>query len=284
MSVLLIEHGGLYRSRTSLKRGKEGQMRYNILAYALISVLVVFGTANRVGAVIDEGSLVGAWLFDENDGEIAHDSSNNGNDAEFQGAPQWIEGRFGSALLFDGATDYVAAPDSESLDIGGDQLSMVAWVKGEAWATNHVLRKVADEDTTAVYILRIQGQVVRIYLNTGGADETLDGATTPPLDEWVHLAMVYDGAEVRVYLDGELDGSKPQTGEVRQSDSEFRIGRGEPAGYFQGAIDEAAVFASALTEEDIQNIMGVGLDQLVLSVEPGGKLPTVWAEIKMLRY
>lgn len=259
-------------------------MRYNLLAYALLSVLMAFGTVNRVDAVIDEGSLVGAWLFDENDGEIAYDSSNNGNDAEFQGAPQWVEGRFGSALLFDGATDYVAAPDSESLDIGGDQLSMVAWVKGESWATNHVIRKVADGDTTAVYILRIQGQVVRIYLNTAGADEILDGATTLPLNEWIHLAMVYDGAEFRVYLDGELDGSKPQSGEVRQSDNELRIGRGEPAGYFLGAIDEAAVFASALTEEDIQNIMDVGLEQLVLSVEPAGKLPALWAEIKMLRY
>lgn len=259
-------------------------MRYNVLAYALLSVLVVFGTVNRVDAVIDESSLVGAWLFDENDGEIAHDSSNNGNDAGFQGNPQWVEGRFGAALQFDGATDYVAAPDSESLDIGGDQLSMVAWIKGESWATNHVIRKVTDGDTTAVYIMRIQEQKIRIYLNTGGADETLDSATTPPLDEWIHLAMVYDGAEVRVYLNGELDGSKPQSGEVRQSDSELRIGRGEPAGYFMGVIDEAAVFASALTEEDIQNIMNVGLGQLVLSVEPAGKLPTVWAEIKMLCY
>jgi hypothetical protein len=157
---------------------------------------------------------------------------------------------------------------------------MVAWIKGESWATNHVIRKVADGTTAAIYILRVQGQKIRVYLNTGGADEILDGATTLPLNEWIHLAMVYDGAEVRVYLDGELDGSKPQSGDVSQSDTELRIGRGEPAGYFLGTIDEAAVFASALTEEDVQEIMGSGLDQIVLPVEPAGKLSAVWAEIK----
>ena len=254
--------------------------RINMLVYALLSVILVFGIVNRAGAVIDQASLVGAWLFDEDSGKFAHDSSKNGNDAEFQGDPQWVDGKFGKALRFNGSTDYVAAPDSESLDIGGDQLSLIAWINGESWATNHVIRKVADGDTTAVYMLRIQAQKIHIILNTGGADEALDSATSPPLNEWVHVAMVYDGAEVRVYLNGALDGSKPQSGEVRQSDTELRIGRGEPAGYFAGAIDEAAVFASALTEEDIQEIMNMGLGQIVLSVKPAGKLPATWAEIK----
>jgi PKD repeat protein len=255
--------------------------KINMLVYTLLSVLVVFGMVNWADAVIDEGSLVGVWLFDENEGEIAHDSSDNGNDAEFQGAPQWVDGKFGKALWFNGSTDYVAAPDSESLDINGDQLSIVAWINGEDWpAANHVVRKVADGDTSAIYILRVQPDTVRIYLNTGGGDEITDGVTVLPVDEWTHVAMVYDGAEVQVYVNGELDGSKPQSGEVRQSDNELRIGRGEPAGYFMGIIDEVAVFASALTEEDIREIMEVGLNELILPVEFSGKLPTVWAEVK----
>ena len=255
--------------------------KINMLVYTLLSVLVVFGIVNWADAVIDEGSLVGVWLFDENEGEIAHDSSDNGNDAEFQGAPQWVDGKFGKALQFNGSTDYVAAPDSESLDINGDQLSIVAWINGEDWpAANHVVRKVADGDTSAIYILRVQPDTVRIYLNTGGGDEITDGVTVLPVDEWTHVAMVYNGAEVQVYVNGELDGSKPQSGEVRQSDNGLRIGRGEPAGYFMGIIDEVAVLASALTEEDIREIMEVGLNELILPVESSGKLPTVWAEVK----
>jgi hypothetical protein len=122
---------------------------------------------------------------------------------------------------------------------------------------------------------------VRIYLNTGGGDEITDGATVLPVNEWIHVAMIYDGEEVRVYVNGELDGNKPQGGEVRQSNNELRIGRGEPAGYFLGTIDEVAIFASALTEEDIQDIMKAGLSNLVLPVESVGKLPLAWAEVKM---
>ena len=73
--------------------------------------------------------------------------------------------------------------------------------------------------------------------------------------------------------------SGPATGNVDQSDGELRIGRGDPAGYFLGTIDEVGVFASALTEEDLQKIMEMGLRQMFLSVEPA-RLSTVWAEVK----
>ena len=253
-----------------------------VLICIMLSVAFLFMTV-PANSAIDESSIVAVWLFNEGDGQVAHDSSENGNDAEFQGAPKWVDGVFGKALWFNGSTDYVAAPDSESLDINGDELSIVAWINGEGWpAANHVVRKVADGDTSAIYILRVQPETVRIYLNTGGADEITDGATVLPLNEWTHVAMVYDGAEVRVYVDGELDGSKPQAGEVRQSDNELRIGRGEPAGYFLGSIDEVAIFGSALTEEDIREIMDTGLDMLVLSVAPVGKLPIAWSEVKMV--
>lgn len=252
-----------------------------LVCVAMISLLFC-GIPNSANGAIDESSVVAVWLFDEGSGQVAHDSSENGNDAGFQGAPKWAEGRFGNALWFNGSTDYVAAPDSESLDINGEQLSIVAWINGEGWpAANHVVRKVADGDTSAVYILRVQPETVRVYLNTGGADEITDGVTVLPLNEWTHVAMVYDGAEVRIYVNGELDGSKPQSGEVRQSDNELRIGRGEPAGYFLGSIDEVAIFALALTEGDIREIMQTGLGKLVLSVESVGKLPIVWAEVKI---
>lgn len=255
-----------------------------LVCVAMISLLFC-GIPNSVKGAIDESSVVAVWLFDEGSGQVAYDSSENGNGAVFQGAPEWVEGKFGKALWFNGSSDYVAAPDSESLDINGEQLSIVAWINGEGWpAANHVVRKVADGDTSAIYILRVQPETVRIYLNTGGEDEITDGVTVLPLNEWTHVAMVYDGAEVRIYVNGELDGSKPQSGEVRQSDNELRIGRGEPAGYFLGSIDEVAIFASALAEGDIREIMETGLSRLVLPVESVGRLTAKWAEIKVLRW
>ena len=79
---------------------------------------------------IDPESTVGIWLFDEGKGEIAEDSSLNGNDGEFVGKPKWVEGKLGAALSFNGKGDVVkirefgkVAPTSE--------ITIVTWVKVE---------------------------------------------------------------------------------------------------------------------------------------------------------
>ena len=248
-----------------------------ILFFALLLVV----TATR-GWAIDEDSIVGVWLFDEGTGRITHDLSGNNNDAVFEGEPEWVNGKFGKALNFDGSEDYLAAPDSDSLDVSEDQLSIIAWVNGEGWpAANHIVRKIADEEAGAIYMLRVHPEIPYVILSAGGADKIIQGPTTLPTEEWIHLAMVYDGQEVRIYVNGELDVAAPLSGELAQSDNELRIGRGDPAGYFLGIIDDVGVFASALTEEDIQEIMEIGLQEVLgAPVEPVGKLPTSWAKIK----
>jgi hypothetical protein len=42
--------------------------------------------------------LVGWWKFDETEGNIAYDSSGNGNDGNLTNGPTWVEGKIGGAL------------------------------------------------------------------------------------------------------------------------------------------------------------------------------------------
>jgi hypothetical protein len=65
--------------------------------FACLAFLFCFVTAPAKSA-IDKSSIVAVWLFDEGRGQVAHDSSENGNDAEFQGQPRWVDGKFGTAL------------------------------------------------------------------------------------------------------------------------------------------------------------------------------------------
>ena len=51
--------------------------------------------------------LVGWWKFDETEGNIASDSSGNGNDGNLINGPTWTEGKIGGALSFDGVDDFV---------------------------------------------------------------------------------------------------------------------------------------------------------------------------------
>jgi hypothetical protein len=201
--------------------------------------------------------LVAWWRLDEGSGMMAFDSSGNGNDARFEGAPEWVEdGKFGKALKFNGSSDYLAAPDSESLDINGDQLSIAAWVNGEDWpAANHIVRKIADTGTSAIYMIRVQPDTVRVYLSTSAGETIVQGTTVLPTNEWVHLALTYDGTEARIYVNGQLDVSSNVSGEVSESNNELRIGRGEPAGYFVGMIDDVRLYNHALTESELLSAM-----------------------------
>jgi len=201
--------------------------------------------------------LVAWWRLDEGSGMMAFDSSGNGNDARFEGAPEWVEdGKFGKALKFNGSSDYLAAPDSESLDINADQLSIAAWINGEDWpAANHVVRKVADTGTGSIYIIRVQPDTVRVYLNTSAGETIVQGTTALTTNEWFHVGLTYDGAEARIYVNGQLDISMNVSGELTQSNNELRIGRGEPAGYFVGMIDDVRLYNHALTESELLSAM-----------------------------
>ena len=80
---------------------------------ALISlVIIALFFAGASYAIIDPATIGGLWLFDDDEDDIAVDSSGNGNDGAFMGNPQFAAGKFGKALEFDGAS-YVTVPDDE---------------------------------------------------------------------------------------------------------------------------------------------------------------------------
>ncbi len=77
-----------------------------------VVVTNAFGSTTSSVAQIDvNGSLteglVGWWKFDETEGNVASDSSGNGNDGNLTNGPTWTEGKIGGALSFDGVDDYV---------------------------------------------------------------------------------------------------------------------------------------------------------------------------------
>ncbi|GIX08242.1 MAG: hypothetical protein KatS3mg115_2645 [Candidatus Poribacteria bacterium] len=50
----------------------------------------------------NDPDLVGLWLFDDGSGDVATDSSGNGNDATLNGDFEWIDGAFGGGILSKG--------------------------------------------------------------------------------------------------------------------------------------------------------------------------------------
>jgi N-acetylneuraminic acid mutarotase len=120
-----------------------------------------FGSATSSVAQIDvNGSLteglVGWWKFDETEGNIASDSSGNGNDGTLTNGPTWTEGKIGGALSFDGVDDFMNVNQNFFYN---KSFSFSSWVKnslnnkrilihGSAWQLNQSLHLGFRENGT----------------------------------------------------------------------------------------------------------------------------------------
>ena len=92
--------------------------------YYLIALALVLGLATCVSA-----DLIGHWKFDEVAGTTATDSSGNGQDGTFEGDPEWVAGRFGGGLDFDGLGGERVVLGT--LDLQAEALSIALWLKAE---------------------------------------------------------------------------------------------------------------------------------------------------------
>ena len=81
--------------------------------------LCVFAVSVVGNPVVHAGdpTLVGWWKLDEGTGTTARDISGYGNDGTFGGDPQWVAGRFGKALEFDGSDDFLDCGNDPRLDL-----------------------------------------------------------------------------------------------------------------------------------------------------------------------
>ena len=88
------------------------KVKYSLgVVVALFAAGLLFAVSSE--AKIDPKTIAGMWLFDEDEDDIAEDSSGNGNDGKLINGPEWDDGKFGSALEFDGGivvVDHGALP------------------------------------------------------------------------------------------------------------------------------------------------------------------------------
>ncbi len=84
------------------------------------------------------------------------------------------------------------------------------------------------------------------------------------LDQWYHLALTYDGAEARLYINGIIAASRPQTGTVANVSTPFRLGAraeapGDLTGIIDGRLDSWAVWPRALAQSEVEDRYDLGL-------------------------
>jgi hypothetical protein len=222
------------------------------------------GGTDSITVNVTIAGMVSYWKLDEGNGTVANDSMEI-NDGEIHGAT-WTTGKVNGALSFDG-DDYIEIPDSTSLTIS-DQVTVEAWVNIAefTWDQNTIIAKWRDsEPFSHNYFLglRSDGNAV-FYVGLNGG---ITGTSSQPLQtgQWYHLTGTYNGLAVKLYVNGVLANSAAATGPLATGLTNAYIGaspEGQFPRYFHGLIDEAAVYNSALTLEDIQQHYQNGLSGL----------------------
>jgi hypothetical protein len=204
-----------------------------------------------------DSAPVSYWRLGEASGTSAADVRGSNPGTYQNGAvlaqPGVLAGDADTSTSFDGSNDYVSVADSPSVSITGP-FTLEAWINTTSSSQQAIIEKYSYPWYHG-YVLRLQGgKVVAYTLGSTNADESVSGATTVSLNTWHHVAGVFDGSTLKVYLDGVQDGTASVVYAPDDGPDVLKIGaRGDDATVtFSGRLDDAAVYNRALSATEIK--------------------------------
>jgi hypothetical protein len=226
--------------------------------------------AGQSYAEIDSESILGIWLLDEGQGDIAEDASGNGHDGTLIDAPDWIDGWSGKALEFNGSSTYVDCGNAEVLNVGVFSVSFWFNIPStQGW--NHIVSRGSHQgggNPGAVNwgVMMYDAQETILYEAFNDTVKPSISANTT-VGEWHHIVATFDGTEMQLYHDGQSAGTSAATGMLLDQSRSFVIGAKSEDGYvenfFTGSVDEVGYFNVVLSPEDIEAIMDNGLAAII---------------------
>ena len=160
---------------------------------------------------------------------------------------------FNNSLTLNGADAYASVPNSTSLNITGP-LTVETWVKLNSNTTTQSMVErfnntgIAGNDGGWVLRLHSNGRIILNIMQSTTAYDSLVGNTILTTGVWHHVAGVFDGSQIRMYLDGVLDGSMTSTYGLGPGTGNLRIGARAVSNtyFFNGQIDEVRVSAATV--------------------------------------
>lgn len=179
---------------------------------------------------------------------FVEDSSGNQLEARVQG----------SSLKFDGDDESVKVPDTQNVTF--KEVAATAWVylqdrndyrqvvskspSGALGSNDFTFSMRNSRDSNFLYSVNVDGSWIGI-------------SDSPPLNEWHHVAMSYDGNQLRVYRDGKLVGATDAVGSLYQNNESIRIGAidNPSRDNWKGMLEDVRVYNTSLTHDQINQTL-----------------------------
>jgi hypothetical protein len=186
------------------------------------------------------------------------------------GGAQWVPGKIGNALEFDGANDYALALNA--VPTGSTSMTISAWVWADTRPTWGSIVKNWGGASTGAFHLGFDNASGRIsnYLSAPQDGPVIDTVQLT-LNAWHHVAITYNGSSTNqsLYIDGvlvnsrstaptDLDALGTNMGIGVKPDNSTLIADPATPGYWDGKIDDLAFWNEALTAAQILQIKNNG--------------------------
>jgi len=163
-------------------------------------------------------------------------------------------------LHFDRVDDFCQLPNASQYVSGTSQLSITGWFYCDQLAYGQGYMGFRSGSGTAeFYLIQLNNGVMECRLvTTAGFHEYVAPANTIIPQVWQHIAWIYDGSAIKLYVNGTLKGSSAASGIFQGENVTFAIGKSILGGFnfvYGGRVDEVSVWKKALTQSDIQEMM-----------------------------
>jgi len=222
--------------------------------------------------------LVLAFSFEDGAGNAVLDRSFNGNDGKIEGNANWVDGKLGKALQFDGET-YVVAPH---IPLDDRDFTVQLWVKSEMITEQETVftQHELNAANLSLHLRLYNTGIVRM----GFYSNDLDGPdSSVKKGQWHNLTFVFDQSNSTrtIYVDGVEIISEVSGSAYLGTTGDTLLGvwarPSKPPLYqvYHGAIDEVRVWHRLMDEEEILLSM-----ETEMAVEPQGKVAIAWGAVK----
>ena len=166
------------------------------------------------------------------------------------------------SVYFNGASNYIDMEDN--LDLNPSAFTVSAWIKRDAGdsGTKSILSKRNSAFNAGYDFQILNNNRIRIEWQNGSR-QRLTSATRIPDNEWHHVAAIYNGSNVKIYIDGVLDRSANRSAPI-DTDESFLIAAASKTStdqFFRGNIDEIRVWSTNLSEGQLRYLMNQEIEE-----------------------
>ena len=211
-----------------------------------------------------EIGLVGYWPMRDGSGTEVRDYSDNGNHGtmtNMDAGTDWVQGKVGQALDFDGSDDYVNVGDVELTNVS---ISISVWVNSNTLVNRPIVSKYrATGDQRSYALIISSGSVLSFGVSEDGTTNanswvSVQSTTTPLTNQWYHVVGTFNNStgSAKMYVNGGREAETINTNvtSIYNTTRSLRIGNFESAGekYTDGQIDEVRIYNRALLDEDVK--------------------------------